>query len=519
MLAVGDADGALRALRDVDRDGWSNAEHAAAALMFVEAGDESAAREIVAALNDVQLAGRLAATLDLTDGDGGVEGDHEDDDDEPPDARPVAAAVRDEAVATFLRFFGGRRDLYARQWHDERRGRTGYHPVEQPLTDAVANAHLAGRSTIGQYLLHPDATCSFGVIDLDLSASALAELRASLGDAASPLSHALLHAFGGRLLEAGRRLGVSLFAEDSGSRGLHIWCFFEPRRPASVVRTVLSQVATAAGPPPPDVTIELFPKQSQLGPRGLSSLVKLPLGLHQSTMRRCVLLDDALQPIDDPIVALRRLAFADAAIVEAIAGRRLVPLPAPELDGPPGALPPLPVALTPRSLGELLRGIAAGADEKQACERVLLGCGLLSSLVAKALRERRLEPAEARGIVYTIGLLGPKAALAEEVLASAGASARELERARRGLPSPSGCSRLRQLAPTQCVGCQGPGELPYPTPMLFATGDVPPSPPRHAPFAEWLDGDGPTVQTPNEALFELVRSIDARLARLEREPT
>ncbi len=203
-LAKGDAEGALCALRSVDLAGEEPDARELATLLLAEAGDDAGARVMAGTLGDGPTASAVRAALaagppdDPADVDGG-------EDDEPPDARPVAAAHGEEAVALFSRFFGGRRDLYARQWFDERRGRGGYHPVEQPLTSAVVAAHLAGRVTVGQYVLHPDARCSFAVIDLDLSASAMAELRSTEGRALSALGHAPLRAFSARVLDAGPR--------------------------------------------------------------------------------------------------------------------------------------------------------------------------------------------------------------------------------------------------------------------------------------------------------------------------
>ncbi len=484
-----------------------------AALILAEAGLGERAEAMAAALDEPAR----SAVLALLHQDETLE---VDDDDEPVDLRAGAPAVVDASVSLFIRFFGGRRDLYARQWFDERRRRGGYHPVEAPLTEAVVARHLRGVETIGQYLLRPDGRCAFGVIDLDLSASAMGELRAAHGDDVAPARHAALAGFARNLLAAGRRLGVRFFAEDSGNRGIHLWCFLDPPRPARALRAVLQQVVVATGSAPPDVGVELYPKQDHTGPRGLSSLVKLPLGVHLGSGRRCPLLDDALAPIDDVIAALRRLEPIDPGTFDAIAGRQIVALPAPEAGPPAGPVPPAPTRATPRSLGEVLRAIEPGDEEKRATDAVIGGCSVLGALVARAYRERKLDPDEARAVTYTLGLLGPSARTAEETLAAGGASVHELQRARRGLPSPTGCGKLRNLARdgASCTGCAMDARaLPYPTPVLFATGSVAPARPAHAPLADVLDGDGPVVQSPADAVFDALRRIEGRLERLERD--
>lgn len=417
----------------------------------------------------------------------------------------------------FLRWFGGRRDLYARQWFDERRRRTGYHPVEQPLTPEVARAHLDGRLTVGQYLLFPDGTVSYGVIDLDLEPGALEALRASRGAEASPLAHDGLRGHAERVIETARRLGIPLWPEDSGARGVHLWVFFEPRRPARAARALLGAILAAAGPQPAEVRAEIFPKQERPGPRGLSSLVKLPLGLHQATLRVCALLDERLRPIEDPGTALARLTAAPVNAVDDVIGRRLLPLPAPELEAcdPP---PPLAADRTARSLAEALRAVRPGRDEREACDRMLQGCAVLRRLVRKAYDTRRLAPAEARALLYTLGLVGPSCAAIDELFAVIGWSRRELDRVRRSLPAPTGCRRLRdvdELAGRDCNCRFGNGPVPYATPALYAVGALP-TPAAGSPFAAWIGDEAPAVQDPLATIGDALRRIEARLDRLER---
>jgi hypothetical protein len=481
------------------------------ALLLMEAGDTLRAHALCEAITAPSLRDTLRALL------APAEDLPEVIDDDPLPLRLGEQGDADNAaVNEFLRWFGGRRDLYARQWWDERRRRQGYHPVEAPLTADVARAHLAGRVTLGQYLLSPDGTCSFGVIDLDLQGSALAELRATDGDVPA-LAHASLREYTRRLLEAGSRLGVPLFAEDSGGRGAHLWVFFAPRRAARAVRALLAQVVTAAGAQPAAVGVELFPKQSQVGPRGLSSLVKLPLGVHQASMRRCPLLNDRLEPIATLSEALARLREVPPETVDAVVGRQVVALPAPELGPKPEPRPSIPTVSSPRSLAEALRAITAD-EASAACDRMTAGCAVVAALVDKAFRDRRLEPAEARALTYSLGLVGGAPARAAEVLMAAGVSSKELQRVSRGLPSPVGCATMRRLVPG--VSCACPEKaLPYATPCLFAVGERAPSPPGWTPFAEVLQGAPDPVQDPWSAVGESLRRIEERLERLERKGT
>jgi CRISPR-associated protein Cas1 len=165
---------------------------------------------------------------------------------DPPLPNPEEVSRDAIVIALFLRFFGGRRDIYARQWHDTRRKRGGYRPVREPLTDVVVAAHLEAHVTLGQYLLFSDDTVSFAVFDLDLAPDALARWRTECADV-SAAGHPTLKRYARTLTEAAARIGLPLFGEDSGGKGLHLWMFFEPRIPARAARAALSQVLLGAG--------------------------------------------------------------------------------------------------------------------------------------------------------------------------------------------------------------------------------------------------------------------------------
>jgi hypothetical protein len=471
---------------------------------------------------------------------------------------------QDEVTALFLRWFAGRRDVYAKQWFDRRRKRSGYYPVEAPLTPEVASAHLDGTTTVGQYLLFPDTTVSFCAIDLDLDANALAELRAAKGRDTSAVSHPALRDYAFRLIEAAENIGLPMFAEDSGHRGAHLWLFFRPRRPARAARAVLSTILGSAGLQPPEVSAEIFPRQDKLGRKGFSSLIKLPLGLHRVTLRRCHLLDQRLGQLEDPLAALKALRAPPSDLIDDVLGRRLAPFPtadlarpgaeqpeagslragaappneprpigrphAPELDRVP-PLPPLSAETSPRSLAEALRSIEPGKDERDACERMLSGCKILRRLIAKAYRDHRLEPAEARAVAYTIGLVGPSSALAREVFEVARVSRKELDRVQLGLPSPTGCKRLRTLVPprdrqctcfdlpkgkTRARNVSGARPRPYATPALFAVGAVTPSEPTWNSFSAWIPDDSMVPRDPLATIAEWLRRIEERLDSIER---
>jgi hypothetical protein len=175
----------------------------------------------------------------------------------------------------------------------------------------------------------------------------------------------------------------------------------------------------------------------------------------------------------------------------------------------------VPTQSTPRTLAEALRAIEAGAPAQEAVRRMIEGCAVLGALVAQAYERRRLDADEARAIAYTLGIVGREPVLVDEVFVAAHASFKELDRLRRGLPSPMGCARLRRIGERDCACPVLEAAVPYATPALFAL-DEPVSATRKAPpFAPWLTPGEPPVASPLEQISDALRRLDSRLERLE----
>lgn len=154
-----------------------------------------------------------------------------------------------DLIAVYASLFVHRWDQYALQQRDG-----SYRRVTEPLSCDLLAAHLAGRCTLGTYLLDSESCCAFAVFDAD-SADGLAHLAA--------LSVELAGQGIPTLLEASRRGG-------------HLWVHLAEPTPAHLVRAWLLPAALALG-------VELYPKQDVLAPGGSGSLIRLPLGIHRQS--------------------------------------------------------------------------------------------------------------------------------------------------------------------------------------------------------------------------------------------
>lgn len=454
-----------------------------------------------------------------------------------PGEREVRSDASEHPIANaFLRLFGGRADLYARQWYDARADRGGYQPVREPLTPGVVLQHLEGRITLGQYVLHPDATVSFAALDLDPTPEAWEQLR--LGrEGEGGLALESLADYARRLWETADRMGLPATIEDTGGFGLHIWLAFDPRIPAARARALLREWLWRTGAQPPAVSVELFPKQDSLSGKGLGNLIKLPLGIHQATLRRSRFLDASLRPLEDAegIAAIRPCA---PAAVDTILASRVVPLrpganPAPPWDETPLATTddePLPSPVTPelgtmlkrsedrtpRALAEALAAIPRGREADAAADRVLAGCAVLGELSRRAFEAHALSADAARALLYTVGLVGRENERIETIFKQAGLGRRELERIRRGRQAPMGCRKLHELFPELATGCACPtaGDYAYATPALFALfPPVRPTTPRRQPPPSTPAEQVPPA-SPGPTVEERLARIEDALARL-----
>lgn len=196
-----------------------------------------------------------------------------------------------------LRVYAGRTDVYGQQMVsvtlNEETGRpekdVSWTAIKAPLTEVVLNAHLAGTRTVGVYLLAQDNSCRFVVWDFDgQDRNAVLLMRRALAE---------------------WEIDTLLF--DSGRKGYHLVAVFDAAAPGSEAYALTRALWEQAGRPN---KVECFPKQSMLSPNEpYGNLIKLPLGIHRATGRRCVMLDSEFTPVIEgteieELVALRPIS-------------------------------------------------------------------------------------------------------------------------------------------------------------------------------------------------------------------
>jgi hypothetical protein len=218
---------------------------------------------------------------------------------EPPPGEQLAP--QPHHLVTFLGLFSGREGVFARQWASPT-GESGYTPIQEPLTPKVAENHILGNFTVGVYPVRLDNTVNFIAFDLDLTKFAVN--RAITSQKAWEALMAKVHRTACRVLDLASAQDLPAYLEDSGFKGRHVWIFLENPLPAGVAKKCGELLAAQLLPLPPEVTIEVFPKQAMVKQGSLGNLIKLPLGVHRRTGKRALFLEPDGQPYEDQLALL-----------------------------------------------------------------------------------------------------------------------------------------------------------------------------------------------------------------------
>ena len=362
--------------------------------------------------------------------------------------QPLAAPAGDAARWLSQRF-AGREQVHARQWIDAT-GRVGYSPVHEPLEERLLGLHLRGDVTLGVYPLRSDGTVLFGALDIDVRRTALR----SAGDAGQlpPELQARVREDALRLQRLAESLRVPLYAEDSGYKGMHLWLLLSQPVPAGKVKRFLEAIVQRAGPPSPELQWEVFPKQEAVDADQLGNLIKIPLGVHRKSGRRCLFVDPAGQAYADQAAHLAGLTALAPAQLDEAAGRLVQP---PAAGGPAVSLSELQAAYPDFAV-------------------LFTRCGVMRALAEKAVATHHLSHDERLALKCVLVHAGARGrALVHAVVGQCLDYVPRLteQQIERTPPSPVSCPKLRQRLPaiTSSVDCACRFELPaggYPSPVL-----------------------------------------------------
>lgn len=371
----------------------------------------------------------------------------------PPVVAPTPVEVDDADALLFIHRFAGREGVHARQWVRSKARQVGYSPVAAPITPAVVRAHLRGAITIGSYPIRLDGTVTWAVVDIDLTRKAMqaARCRADVDALKAALDTALQAA-----RQHLHRLMLPTLTVDSGFKGRHLWIFFSTPLPADLVhrlgRQLLKQIVV-----PAQTHLEFFPKQAKVAPGGLGNLVKLPLGVHRKTGRRCRLLDADGQAIEDPWPALRASSRVSrdtvlSALETLRPGRPATGRPhAPDLQ-PQGTDPGRPQAPSP------------------AIQQVQAGCPVIARLITLARQTRRLTHDQCVVLIHSLGHLPGGVDTINTLFESCPEVPRHLFLKRSLNGCPISCARIRARIPEitahEACHCAFSQAAHYPSPVL-----------------------------------------------------
>lgn len=377
----------------------------------------------------------------------------------PPEALSDAQLVR------LAHLFGGRPGHHARMWTDGKGG-VGYSPVQGSVSPAVWRAHLAGEVTAGVYLVEPDDTTRLIVLDFD--ASRQARERASGDRHRVAALREAVHAASAAVRDHLLARGLEPLWVDSGYKGRHLWLRLDPGLAAGEARRRVHALLASSPPLPPDVSLEVFPKQDQVRPGGLGNLVKLPQGVHLRTGRRAAVLDTRGEPHDDPVAAMCGLAASELPNL-------------PTLVVPPATVAAAHDKPSPNYTTHAAQALPApGFSEAEfttshELSQVLGGCAALRKLVSDVQRKHQVSRDESVTLNHTLGHLADGVRAVNFLYDKVPSFPAE---ERMGAPhrgSPMSCARIRQRVPgvTSTVKCdcrfaEAPGA--YPNPLRHLDG-------------------------------------------------
>jgi len=217
-----------------------------------------------------------------------------------------------------------RKDVKALQTPDK-----GYQRRKRGFTMKNMDEHIEGTRSWGHYLLDTDSTTKIFAFDIDVDK----EYRHIVTNESDPqferiwfLLQTMADGLGARSHRITTESGVDCTTVLSygGGKGLHVIGIFKDPLPASASRSLAEAILGSFNcfelvrgdifwkhtDHYPELTIEVFPKQTEVSPGSYGNLMRLPLGINAKTGRDAFFVRPGkiLTP-DDPIYTLREGSF------------------------------------------------------------------------------------------------------------------------------------------------------------------------------------------------------------------
>lgn len=213
--------------------------------------------------------------------------------------------MEDKYVEKFMELFSGREDIFAVQWSYD--GKNGYSPQRRKIQKKDITTHLKGEKTLGIYQLKVDNSIKFGAFDIDIKKGIKFE---SDEDTKEMLKECVISIY--REISS---IGFKPYIEFSGNKGYHIWIFFESPVQSYKVKKVMENCLYNIESDE-KIGIEIFPKQTEVNGEGMGNLIKIPLGIHKKTGKRCLFTDEELNIAEDQKKFLENIEYTTVISVE-----------------------------------------------------------------------------------------------------------------------------------------------------------------------------------------------------------
>jgi hypothetical protein len=224
--------------------------------------------------------------------------------------------------------------------------------------------------------MNEDNRVCLAVIDIDINQKALLEYAKDEEESAK--LHHLTHQDAVRIASVCDDLAIPVLIEDSGYKGRHLWFFFASSIPAKLARIFLKFITEKAGKPSGGIHWEIFPPIDKVRGKGFGPLIKLPMGIHKRTNRRCLFLDREGNPLSDQMMVLSQIRHLASQKIEEILLTYTVK---------PGSSP-------------------LKKEDSPLIASLLSGCTVINYLVNKARDTHYLNNSERITLLYTLGHLG-----------------------------------------------------------------------------------------------------------------